>query len=203
MTEDERMRSTITRQQVRDNFIAIEQRAQPGVYPGFGPRRLYELEMDALTNHPNCSVLWAAASGSNLSVGRAAFLESSGFRQDLLPIEQRELALRLCQRGHRMMAVPARSYHLIHRSGWRDPLQEPEWERLFYESHSLPEVALLSIFWASLSEPPPFPSQACIPSLLELEATAGRYRGIIGLQNVRDTHLRLTAPMVADQGRRA
>ncbi|HKT55106.1 MAG TPA: glycosyltransferase, partial [Caulobacteraceae bacterium] len=41
----ERERMRITRQQVREDFAAIERRAEPGIYPGAGPRRLYEIEM--------------------------------------------------------------------------------------------------------------------------------------------------------------
>src|SRR5262249_618178 len=62
----------VTRREVVENFAALDRRASPGIYPGHAARRLFELEMDALHNHPDCSVLWAAASGHNLSVGREA-----------------------------------------------------------------------------------------------------------------------------------
>ena len=122
LSESERARSVVTRRQIREEFRAIDSRGQPGIYPGFGPRKLLELEMDALKTHPDCNVLWAAASGSNQSLSRTAFLESGGFHPDISINEHRELALRLCQRGLRMAPTPARTYHMIHRSGWRDPL---------------------------------------------------------------------------------
>jgi len=189
MSESERARLIVTRQQVREDFDAIKRRAQPGIYPGFGPGKLLELEMHALKYHPDCQVLWAAAAGSNQSVHRTAFLEAGGFHPDLSINEHRELALRLCQRGLRMAGTSGRSYHMIHRSGWRDPLQETDWERIFYDAHPLPEVALLPFFWASLGETNPFPAQSCIRSLPELATVAARYKGLQGLKSVRDAHL--------------
>ena len=91
-----------------------------------------------------------------------------------------------------MAATSARTYHLIHRSGWRDPLLDTEWERLFYEAHPIPEVALLPFLWASLSDAPSYPAEACLRSLPELAAAADRYREITGLKDVRDAHLRAT-----------
>jgi glycosyltransferase involved in cell wall biosynthesis len=190
MSESERSRSIVTRSQLRGDFGAIDRRGQPGVYPGFGPRKLLELEMDALKNHPGCEVLWAAAAGSNQSLSRSAFLESGGFHPQLSINEHRELALRLCRRGLRMAPTPGRSYHMIHRSGWRDPLQDTAWESVFYDAHPLPEVALLPFLWASLSEAPPFPAEAFIRSLPELAVAAARYRGFAGLKSVREAHLR-------------
>jgi glycosyltransferase involved in cell wall biosynthesis len=61
--ETDRLR--VTRAQVLDAFGEIERRAQPGIYPGAGPRRLYELEMEALVACPELDVLWSASSGSN------------------------------------------------------------------------------------------------------------------------------------------
>jgi hypothetical protein len=192
MSQAERARSVVTRREIRQGFDAINRRAQPGIYPGFGPGKLLELEMDALNNHADCGVLWAAAAGSNQSVPRAAFLEAGGFHPELSINEHRELALRLCQRGLRMTGTSARTYHMIHRSGWRDPLQDTAWERIFYDAHPIPEVALLPFFWASLSDAAPFPAPACIGSLPELAAMAKRYRGLEGLKSVRDAHLEAT-----------
>jgi hypothetical protein len=91
-----------------------------------------------------------------------------------------------------MAATPGRTYHLIHRSGWRDPLQETSWEHVFYELHPIPEVALLPFFWASLSDTVPFPAEALITSLPNLATVAARYRGMKGLEAVREAHLRTT-----------
>jgi GT2 family glycosyltransferase len=191
MSEGERARSIVTRLQIYQAFDTIISRAQPGIYPGVGPRKLFELEMNALNVHPESKVLWAAASGSNQSVGRTAFLKGGGFHPDLSINEHRELALRLCQHGLRMTATPARTYHMIHRSGWRDPLRETAWEGVFYDAHPIPEVALLPFFWASLSESAPFPAHACIRSLPELAAASDCCRGLVGLKSVRDAHLQV------------
>jgi hypothetical protein len=192
MSERERARSVVTRRQIREEFGAIDRRGQPGIYPGFGPGKLLEIEMDALKNYPDCAVLWAAAAGSNQSLSRTAFLESGGFHPEISINEHRELALRLCERGLRMAPTPGRSYHMIHRSGWRDPLHDTEWERIFYESHPTAEVALLPFLWASLSEAPPFPAEAFIRSLPELAVFAEKYRDITGVKSVRDAHLHAT-----------
>ena len=151
LPESERARSTVTREQIRNDFQAIDRRGQPGVYQGFGPRRLYEMEMEAIINHPESKILWAAASGSNQSLSRAAFLESGGFHPEITINEHRELALRLCQNGLRMVTAAGRTYHMLHRTGWRDPLQDTEWENIFYNAHPIAEVALLQVFWGSLS----------------------------------------------------
>lgn len=171
MTPSEAERARVTLAQVEGDFDAIDQRSEPGVYPGAGPRRLYELEMEALERHPDCEVLWAASSGSNLSVRRDDFLRLGGFDVALSNNEHRELALRLCQDGARMRAVDgARTYHLTHRSGWRDPLVESEWEAPFWRAHPIPAVKLLPVFWASLGGG--LPPAMRIESLPDLAAAA-------------------------------
>ena len=71
-------------------------------------------------------------------------------------------------------------------------MQDTAWERIFYDAHPIPEVALLAFFWASLSDPIPFPAEACIHSLAELAALADGYRELKGLKSVRDAHLQAT-----------
>lgn len=190
MSTAELARSVVTRHQVRDAFDMIDRRAQPGIYPGFGPRKLYELEMEALKTQSDCAVLWAAASGANQSLSRAAFLDSGGFHPDITINEHRELALRLCEQGLRMAGCRARTYHMIYRSGWRDPLNEPDWEEIFYGAHPLPEVALLPLLWESLSDTNNLPAPSRILSLPELARAADRCRGLVGRQAVREAHLR-------------
>jgi glycosyltransferase involved in cell wall biosynthesis len=189
MSAIELAKSTVTRQQIREAFDTIDRRAQAGIYPGFGPRKLYELEMEALTTQPDCRVLWAAASGSNQSLARTAFIDSGGFHPDLTINEHRELALRLCEQGLRMVGCTARTYHMIHRSGWRDPLDERDWEGIFYRAHPLPEVALLPMLWESLSDTVTIPVLSRILSLPDLEIAAGLCRGLIGRHAVRKAHL--------------
>jgi glycosyltransferase involved in cell wall biosynthesis len=173
MSSSDRERLKVTRRQIVEDFDSIECRAQPGVYPGIGPRQLYELEINALREHADCAVLWAASSGTNFSVRREAFLESGGFDERLGNNEHRELALRLCQTGGKMDFIAgARTYHLTHRSGWRDPLVETGWESVFYERHPITAVKLLSVLWASLSDKSPIPKHARITSLPELERAA-------------------------------
>lgn len=172
-------RLRVTRRDIVEDFAGLARRAEPGIYPGAAPRRLYELEMDALHHHPDCAVLWAAACGSNMSVRRDAFLEAGGFDEAIDINEHRELALRLCDAGHRMVPVDgARTYHLTHRMGWRDPLEETAWEEAFYRAHPILVVKLLSIFWAGLSGAKPGPGMPSIGSLPELAAAARGDDGI-------------------------
>lgn len=176
---DERDRLRVTRAQILEDFDAIDRRAEAGVYPGAGPRRLQELELAALRDAPDCAVLWAAATGSNLSVPRQAFLDVGGFHEGGGLTEHRELALKLCNAGLRMGWVEAaRTYHLTHRSGWRDPLQDTGWESLFYALHPIRAVKLLAVFWASVSPGGPLPPEARIGSLMDLEAAARGDNGV-------------------------
>jgi len=171
---DELERMRLTRDTILHDFASVERRASPGVYPGSGARRVYELEMDALHNHPDSTALWAAASGSNLSVKRAQFLDAGGFLESLDLNEHRELALRLYARGLRLVPVPgARTYHLIH-GVTRNPLEERAWEEIFYRAHPLPVVKLLPVLWASLAPDSTIPSGERILSIPELEAAAAR-----------------------------
>jgi glycosyltransferase involved in cell wall biosynthesis len=166
-------RMKVTRAMVEEDFDAVARRAEVGVYPGAGPRRLQELELDALRRHPDCAVLWAAACGSNLSVRRDAFLAAGGYDEALDCNEHRELALKLCERGARMTLVEgARGYHLTHRAGWRDPLREPGWEAVFWRAHPIAAVKILPVFWACIDSSPAVPADARIASLPELEAAA-------------------------------
>ena len=131
--------------------------------------------MDALQNHPDLSVLWMAASGHNFSVLREHFEAVGGFDERLTINEHRELAFRLCERGVRRAPVPgARSYHLTHQVGWRDPLTAPHWERIFYAAHPCLAVKLMAIFWLSLAGDPAIPREARITSLPQMEAIVRR-----------------------------
>ncbi len=190
LKEAELARMRVTKDDISERFAMIDERASPGIYPGAGPRMLYEMEMNALRADPECDVLWAAASGSNQSVGRAAFLAAGGFDVSLTINEHRELALRLCQAGLRMVPVSARTYHLTHRTGWRDPLVDSSWESIFYQAHSIPAVPLLSVLWSSLADPVPFPASCRITSLPELSAAAERCGSTLGIENVREAHFR-------------
>jgi len=172
-------RAKVTRAMVEDDFAALARRAEVGVYPGAGPRRLQELELDALRRHPDCTVLWAAACGSNLSVPRDAFLAAGGYDDALDCNEHRELALKLCDRGARMTLVEgARGYHLTHRAGWRDPLRESGWEAVFWRAHPIPAVKILPVFWACIDSSPDVPEGARLASLPELEAAARGERDV-------------------------
>ena len=166
----EREQLQVTREQVAGDFASIERRAQFGVYPGAVPRRVQELELDALRAAPDCPVLWAAAAGSNFSVRRNAFNEVGGFDERLDINEHRELALRLAGLGHCVRLVPgALSYHLTHRSGWRDPLHDTQWERVFHDRHPGERaIRLLAVFWAGLADPRRVPEPLRIESLPQL-----------------------------------
>jgi GT2 family glycosyltransferase len=190
MSAAERMRALVTREQIRRSFHEIDNRSQPGVYPGVGPRKLFELEMDALTTAADCPVLWAAASGANQSVGRTVFLEAGGFKPELDNNEHRELALRLCQQGLSMVGTTARTYHMTHRSGWRDPLADISWEEVFFAAHPTAEVALLPLLWASLADAAHLPEVARLHSLPDLAVAAKRCEAFEGRDAVREAHLR-------------
>ena len=195
MSERDRKRAQVTRAEIRDDFAGIDARSQPGIYPGAGPGQLFQLEMTALRNHPDCPALWVAASGSNQSVSRAAFIDAGGFDPDLSINEHRELALRLTNSGLKMVAAGARSYHMIHRSGWRDPLEDRDWEARFYQRHPVAEVALLAVLWESLSDRLPAPSRIhSIPALVE---AARRCDGVLGPEAIRHVHASLTAGSTA------
>jgi len=190
MSANELAKNRVTREQIRADFPSVDKRGQGGIYPGFGPRKLFEMEMDALMSEPDNPVLWCAASGSNQSLSREAFLSSGGFHPAITINEHRELALRLCANGLRMAGCTGRTYHMTHRSGWRDPLLEPEWENIFYAEHPLPEVALMAVLWDSLSESTTLPEAARLHSLADLAAAAERCKGIVGRDAVRAAHMR-------------
>jgi cellulose synthase/poly-beta-1,6-N-acetylglucosamine synthase-like glycosyltransferase len=179
ISASERERMRVTRTQIEHDFASVERRARPGLYPGAGPGRLAEIEMHALRHHPECEVLWAAATGSNQSVRRDMLLAAGGFHEDMTINEHRELTLRLVRLGGQLRPVDdARCYHLTHRSGWRDPLEDTQWETLFWARHPLAEVALLPVLWASLSDHPDIPPEHRILSLPQLQAAAERARHV-------------------------
>ncbi|MEP7208395.1 MAG: glycosyltransferase family 2 protein [Casimicrobiaceae bacterium] len=173
MSADDRQRSLVTRRMVMDAFGEIVRRSMPGIYPGIGPARLAELERDALVRHPDCATLWAACSGHNVSVPRALFVETGGFDERLDMNEHRELAFRLDAMGVRLELVEgARSYHLTHRRGWRDPLADQDWYRIFCAAHRVASVRLLPLFWLSLMAGEAVPDAFRIPSLPALAEAA-------------------------------
>jgi hypothetical protein len=88
------------------------------------------------------------------------------------------------------LAEGARSFHLTHRRGWRDPLEETDWLDLLYARFPRPAVALLPVFWGSLADAPRVPPEARIGSLPELDRAARRIEGVAGLEAVRAAHLR-------------
>lgn len=112
LSASELARMRITRADIRERFDEIHARAQPGVYPGAGPRRLYELEMEALRDHPGCSVLWAAASGSNQSIASAHFRDGRAMRDPRRPTDRRR---REKTGSHNRVAGRGRS---LCRAGW-------------------------------------------------------------------------------------
>jgi glycosyltransferase involved in cell wall biosynthesis len=188
-------RHLVRRRQVLDHFEEIEARAEPGIYPGAGPRMLCDLEMDAMENHPDLGALWMAATGQNLSVRRDEFEAVGGFDERITCNEHRELAFRLSERGHRLALAPgARSYHLTHRIGWRDPMRESDWERLFFEAHPCLAVKLMSVFWLSLAGSKAIPEEARITSLPQFDRVV-RQGTTIDYDAIRRAH-----PMLADLG---
>ncbi len=133
-------------------YEKLLERSEVAIYPGAAPRKLYELEMSALRARSVPHAQWMAAAGHNFSIPRAAFLAAAGFDQDISINEHRELALRLCRTGMRVVVVEgAVSLHLTHREGYRDPLTgEDGWEQAFARRHPL-ETEVMMRFWRSLA----------------------------------------------------
>jgi hypothetical protein len=124
-------------------------------------------------------MLWAAASGSNFSVGREAFLQAGGYDERLDQNEHRELAFRLSLSGLTIVfAANADTYHLTHRTRWRDPMQLTDWEAIFYDRHPILAVKLLSVFWAGIASPSPVPAAVRIENFLDLERAANGQTGV-------------------------
>jgi glycosyltransferase involved in cell wall biosynthesis len=164
-------RSLVTEDQVRHDYASIIRRAEPGIYPGAGPRVLAEVELAGLRSRCD-EVAWVAAAGHNFSVPRTLFVAGGGFDPAMSINEHRELALRLVACGGRMRVVDARSYHLTHRSGWRDPLDDNAWELQLWRRHPRRDVMLLAVLWRSLANDPLIPPEARLTSLDALAAAA-------------------------------
>jgi cellulose synthase/poly-beta-1,6-N-acetylglucosamine synthase-like glycosyltransferase len=159
-------RMKVSTQQVLEDFASIERRSELGIYPGIGPRKLYELEIDALKRQQPQQLLWMTASGCNMSVRRNAFLAIGGFNPQVDLTEQREMAARLCAMGQVMGFVEGGvTYHLSHRSGWRDPLQDTQWEQHLLQTQSGAATRLLPVMWASLADHSPLPTTQRITNL--------------------------------------
>jgi glycosyltransferase involved in cell wall biosynthesis len=181
----------ITTEQVRDRFETLVARAEPGIYAGAGPGRLYQLEMHALHAIPDASILWMTAPGQNFSLRRAHFLEVGGFDERLSLNEHRELAFRLYQRGKKMVPIDgARSFHMLHRVGWRDPLADSDWERLFFQMHPCLATKLMSVFWLGLAQDKDLPDEARITTFEHLESVV-KNGTTFDYDSLRRTHPRL------------
>lgn len=164
--EAELPRCLLSPEQVTRDFAAVAARAEPGLYPGTHPRRLADLEMSYLARHPDGPVSWMAAAGSNMSYRSDAFREAGGFDEQLTLNEHRELALRLTQRGRGVRAAATRSYHMTHRSGWRDPVGEDvSWRLAFSSRHTASTPARMCDFWRTVARDPRLPNEARIADL--------------------------------------
>jgi glycosyltransferase involved in cell wall biosynthesis len=144
----------VTEQMIaEESFDRWIERSESSIYPGTAPRRLYELEMNALRAQSAPRAEWMAAAGHNFSVPREAFEAVGGFDEALSLNEHRELALRLCRRGARVVVVDgAISVHVTHREGWRDPLVgDDPWQQIFARRHPL-ETRIMLNFWRSLAD---------------------------------------------------
>jgi hypothetical protein len=152
-------------------YEKLLERSDLAIYPGVAPRKLYELEMEALRSGTVPRAQWMAASGHNFSIPTRMFNDAGGFPTDISVNEHRELALRLCRSGARIVAVDgAISLHLTHREGYRDPLKgEDGWEQAFARKHPL-EAHLMMRFWRTLGGDPLLDSSERLPTLESVEA---------------------------------
>ena len=160
----------LTEAQACGPFEALLARSEPAIYPGQGPRKLYELEMGALERSSAPRAAWMAASGHNFSIPRARFLAADGFDERISINEHRELALRLCREGMSLAAVPeAISLHVTHREGWRDPLGEDgSWLTAFASRHPR-EASLMVRFWRTLARDAALAEAERLSSLEEID----------------------------------
>ncbi|MBS2022485.1 MAG: glycosyltransferase, partial [Deltaproteobacteria bacterium] len=160
----------VTEEQARGPFEPLLARSEVAIYPGAGPRKLYELEMGALTRGSTPRAAWMAAAGHNFSIPRALFEQARGFDEALTINEHRELALRLQRLGARVVPVPgAVSLHLTHREGWRDPLQTDDgWLATFTRLHPF-EAPLMTRLWRTLANDPALPASERLGSLEDVE----------------------------------
>lgn len=150
----------------RGPYEQLLERSEVAIYPGAAPRKLYEMEMGALRAGTARRAEWMAASGHNFSIATRSFLDAGGFPLDISINEHRELALRLCQNGARVVPVEgAVSLHLTHREGYRDPMKgEDNWEQAFARRHPL-ETQLMMRLWRTLGNDPSLGAEQRLPSL--------------------------------------
>jgi len=129
------------------------------------------LEMGSLRARSAPLAEWMAAAGHNFSIAREAFLEAGGFDGNISINEHRELALRLCRGGARVVvAEGAISVHITHREGWRDPLTgEDHWEEAFGRRHPF-ETELMLRLWRSLAGDRTLDPAARLMTLEEVDA---------------------------------
>lgn len=155
----------------RGPFEKLLAASDVAIYPGAGPRQLYELEMRALRDRSAPRAEWMAAAGHNFSVPREAFARAGGFDEAISINEHRDLALRLARGGARVVAVDgAVSLHLTHREGWRDPLAgEDGWQAAFARRHPL-ETEVMVRLWRTLAADPGLASADRVASLEEADA---------------------------------
>lgn len=152
-------------------YEKLLERSEVAIYPGASPRKLYELEMGALRAGTIPHANWMTAAGHNFSIPREPFLAAGGFPVDISINEHRELALRLCRDGARVVPVEgAISLHLTHREGYRDPMKgEDDWERAFAVRHPF-ELQLMMRFWRTLGGDATLPGAERLPTLEAVEA---------------------------------
>lgn len=165
-------RHLVTHEMVaRAPFERLLERSDVAIYPGAAPRQLYELEMRALRDRSAPLAEWMAAAGHNFSIPRAPFAAAGGFDDAISINEHRELALRLCRLGARVVAVDdAVSLHLTHREGWRDPLAgEDGWQVAFARRHPF-EAEVMVRFWRSLASDATLAPADRLSSLEEVDA---------------------------------
>jgi hypothetical protein len=171
LVELERLKVTLN--QINSDFDSIDRRSELSIYSGIHPQTLFKLETSAILEWPNCSVLWAAASGHNTSVSKGHFFKVGGFDAQIDINEQRELAFKLSKIDVKAGYIHgAKSYHMLHQSGWRNPMMMPEWEKRFLTLHPIRAVALLNIFWGTIANPNLLPAVYQIHNLLELEVAS-------------------------------
>ncbi len=178
-------RNVVTMEQIANDFASIESRSAEGLYAGMGPAKMHSIEVEEFERFPENPCLWMAASGQNMSYPRAEFLACGGFDESIDLNEHREVARTLMKRGITMRICDATSYHLLHRVGWRDPMEgDSAWEQRFYAKHPDMATELMSVFWLSVAGDPRLPEGARIPHL------SAFHRACTGASGVDYAHVR-------------
>ncbi len=108
--------SLVTLSAIINDLGSIEARALSPIYPGAGPRRLYDIEKGALRSARIAQFSGPRRRPKTFLFLRERFPDAGGFDPGLDINEHREMALRLCENVMSVAPVAGRSSHITHRA---------------------------------------------------------------------------------------